>query len=106
MISRALAATIGHRGVTHSVLALLVCLIVLRWHGVSRTVVDPLAIGYLSHLGADLLTTSGLRLAWPFRQRYAIPLCRTGSPAESVIVMGVALWTIATMFSERWAFRM
>lgn len=90
MVSRPLAAMIGHRGVTHSVLAVLMCLAFLRWQGFRRAVIDPLAIGYLSHLGADLLTTSGLRLAWPLRQRQAIPLCRTGSVGEVVIVTVVA----------------
>jgi inner membrane protein len=91
VISRPLAAMIGHRGVTHSALAVLACLIFLRWQGFSRAVIDPLVIGYLSHLGADLLTSSGLRLAWPSRKRQAIPLCRTGSFAESIIVAGVAI---------------
>jgi membrane-bound metal-dependent hydrolase YbcI (DUF457 family) len=54
-------------------------------------------IGYLSHLGADLLTSSGLRLAWPSRQRQAIPLCRTGSFGESIIVAGVAIWAGVTL---------
>ena len=92
VISRPLAALIGHRGATHSVLAVLACLVVLRWQGFGRGVIDPLVIGYLSHLGADLLTSSGLRLAWPSRQRQAIPLCRTGSFSESIIVTAVAIW--------------
>ena len=97
VISRPLAATIGHRGVTHSVVAVLACLMLLRWQGFSRGVIDPLVIGYLSHLAADLLTSSGLRLAWPMRQRQAIPLCRTGSMSESIIVMGVAIWAGLTI---------
>src|ERR1700729_520560 len=68
VISRPLAAMIGHRGITHSALAVLVCLIVLRLQGVSRAVIAPPVIGYLSHLGADLLTSRGLRLAWPSRR--------------------------------------
>jgi inner membrane protein len=91
VISRPLAAMIGHRGVTHSALAVLACLIFLHWQGFSRAVIDPLVVGYLSHLGADLLTTGGLRLAWPSRRRQAIPLCRTGSFGESVIVAGIAI---------------
>ena len=97
VISRPLAALIGHRGVTNSVLAVLACLVLLCWQGFSRGVIDPLVIGYLSHLAADLLTSSGLRLAWPMRQRQAIPLCRTGSLTESVVVAGVALWAGLTI---------
>ena len=97
LISRPLAATIGHRGVTHSAVAVLVCIAVLRWQGFHRATIDPLVVGYLSHLAADLLTTSGVRLAWPSPRRQAIPLCRTGSLGESIIVTGVALWSGATM---------
>ncbi len=78
VISRPLAATIGHRGVTHSAVAVLVCLMFLRWQGCHRATIDPLVVGYLFYLAADLLTTSGLRLAWPPPRRQAIPLCRTG----------------------------
>ncbi len=92
VISRPLAATIGHRGVTHSLLAVAVGILALRWHGVSRAAVLPLVVGYLSHLIADLLTPAGLRLAWPLPRRYAIPLCRTGSPAELLIVTALLVW--------------
>jgi inner membrane protein len=91
IISRPLAATVGHRGVTHSFVAVLACVLILRWEGLNRRVIDPLVVGYLSHLAADLLTTSGLRLAWPLPKRQAIGLCRTGSFAETVIVAGVAI---------------
>jgi hypothetical protein len=36
-------------------------------------------------------------LAWPSPRRQAIPLCRTGSLGESIIVTGVALWSSVTM---------
>jgi len=93
VVSRPLAAMIGHRGVTHSVVAVLACLLLLRWQGFHPATSDPLVVGYLSHLVADLLTTGGLRLAWPLRKRQAIPLCRTGSFGESIIVTGVAIWS-------------
>jgi inner membrane protein len=97
LISRPLATVIGHRGMTHSAVAVLACLMGLRWQGFHRSTIDPLVIGYLSHLAADLLTTSGVRLAWPSPRRQAIPLCRTGSLGESIIVTSVALWSGATM---------
>jgi len=91
MISRPLGAMIGHRGLTHSLVAVITCLVFLRWEGLSHSVIDPLVVGYLSHLGADLLTTSGLRLAWPSSRRHSIGVCRTGSMTESVIVIGMSL---------------
>ena len=69
----------------------------LRWQGFHRATIDPLVVGFLSHLGADLLTTSGLRLTWPLAARQAIPLCRTGSPGELIIVTGVAIWSGASV---------
>lgn len=92
LISRPLAAVFGHRGFTHSILAVVACFVLLHWRGLGRAVVDPVVVGYLSHLGADLLTSSGLPLAWPLRWRFAIPLCRTGSPVELIIVAVVVAW--------------
>jgi inner membrane protein len=78
-------------GATLSALAVLSSLVLLRWGGFRHASSDPLVIGYHSHLGGDLLGPGGLRLVWPSRQRQAIPLCRTGSVGEVVIVTGMAL---------------
>jgi len=101
LISYPLAALIGHRGFTHSILAVVACSALLRWRGSGRAVVDPVVVGYLSHLAADLLTPSGLRLAWPLRRRFAIPLCKTGSPGELVLVMSLVVWVGATILGMR-----
>ncbi len=85
-VSSALAAALGHRGVTHSAIAVLALVALLAWAGYRRGTVSALAIGYLSHLAADMLTPRGLRLAWPLRRTWGLPLCRTGSPMEPVIV--------------------
>ena len=68
--------------------------LLLRSHGIGRAVSWPLVVGYLSHLGADLLTPAGLRLAWPLRGSVAVPVCRTGSPAEALVVAVVLAWTV------------
>jgi inner membrane protein len=101
VISRPLAATLGHRGFTHSFLAVIVCALLLRWQGLTRGIIAPVVVGYLSHLAADFFTSSGLRLAWPLHRRYALPLCKTGSPAESVIVVLFAIWVGATAMGLR-----
>jgi inner membrane protein len=90
LVSRPLASLLGHRGVTHSLLAVLAGAALLASQGVARDALDPLAVGYLSHLAADALTPAGLRLAWPMRARVAVPICRTGSAAEALIVAGLA----------------
>lgn len=95
-VSRVLAAVLGHRGVTHSAVAVLAASL-LAWR--TRTAeVWPVVIGYGSHLVADMLTPRGLRLAWPLRGSWGVALCRTGSPAEGIVValvLGAAWWSVA-----------
>lgn len=88
-VSTVLARVLGHRGVTHSLVAVVGLVALLLWAGQRRGAVSALAIGYLSHLAADMLTPRGLRLAWPLRQTWGVPVCRTGSPAEAMIVLGL-----------------
>jgi inner membrane protein len=95
-VSTAIASALGHRGITHSALAVVGLTMVLLHAGYRRGGVSALAVGYLSHLGADMLTPQGLRLAWPLRGIWAFPLCRTDSGMESVVVAlivgGVGWW--------------
>ncbi len=92
--SSAVAAALGHRGVTHSAVAVLALVALLSHAGYRRGAVSALAVGYLAHLAADMLTPRGLRLAWPLRRTWGVPLCRTGSPAESVIVAAACAATV------------
>ncbi len=85
-LSTVIAAVFGHRGVTHSLLALFGCWAALRHGAVPRGWAAPVVTGYLSHLFADLLTPGGLRLAWPLRGTWSLPLCRSGSPFEPLVV--------------------
>lgn len=91
-VSRLCAALLGHRGVTHSALAVFGCLWLLARHDVPERFAAPLVVGYLSHLAADLLTPAGLRLAWPMRGTWSLPLCRTGSPFEPLLVAVILAW--------------
>jgi inner membrane protein len=88
-LSSELAKLLGHRGATHSLLAIFGCVWLLASHGMPRGILAPMSVGYLSHLAADMLTPGGLRLAWPLRGTWSLPLCRTGSWAEPVIVVGL-----------------
>ena len=69
----------------------------LAHDGWSRAIVAPVLVGYLSHLAGDLLTPRGLRLAWPLKGTWALPLCRAGSPFEPLVVAAllVAAWCVA-----------
>jgi inner membrane protein len=97
-ISTAIASTFSHRGITHSAIAVLGLTTLLMHAGYRRGIVAALAIGYLSHLAADMLTPQGLRLAWPMRGTWGFPLCRTNSNMEPVVVavllFGIAWWLL------------
>jgi inner membrane protein len=97
-VSTAIASVLGHRGITHSAFAVFWFVVLLLHAGYQRGAVSALAVGYLSHLGADMLTPQGLRLAWPLRGTWGLPLCRTGSRMEAAVVLalvcGVAWWVL------------
>ncbi len=89
-VSVPLAALIGHRGLTHSLVAVAATLFLAATFGMGWMAL-PAAVGYLSHLAADALTPSGVPLLWPVRWRFALPLCRTGGVLEILVVVALAL---------------
>ncbi|MGL4431547.1 MAG: metal-dependent hydrolase [Plesiomonas shigelloides] len=101
-ISVPIAKVFGHRGFTHSLLAVALALWCLLYKlpasvPVPVGMVDAFIVGYLSHLLGDALTPAGVPLFWPVKQRFRLPLLnfRTGSHAETIIcVLMVAgsLW--------------
>jgi inner membrane protein len=86
------ARLFGHRGMTHSLIAVAGCAALLLDGRVPRSIAAPLVVGYLSHLVADLLTPGGLRLAWPMKGVWSLPLCRTGSAFEPLVVALMLSW--------------
>ena len=94
--------TPGHRRSTHSLLAVgLVGLLVHLALGALGVAGFPLelltalvVVGMLSHLAADAITDHGVPLLWPWRQHFGLPLFRTGSPFEHVVVLLVVVGTI------------
>ena len=88
IVSVPLSLLVGHRGVTHSALAVLAGLAVLAVIGMGG-LLAPVVVGYLSHLFADSLTPSGVPLLWPSRRRFSFNLCRTGSVTEIVLVAAI-----------------
>jgi inner membrane protein len=91
LISIPLSHLVGHRGVTHSliaILAMLILLVVTAFTMDTRIafLVPPVCIGYLSHIAGDALTPSGVPLLWPKRKRYTLNLFKTTSILESVFV--------------------
>lgn len=90
-VSTLVSGLFGHRGITHSAVAVVALIVVLTHGGYARVVTAALAVGYLSHLAADMLTPRGLRLAWPLRKTWGFPVCNTGSPAEAIVVTGLCV---------------
>jgi inner membrane protein len=98
VVSVPIAAVFGHRGMTHSMFAVVACIWVLRWDHEHWRVALPLVVGYASHLAADLFTPAGLCLTWPVRRTFALPLVKTGGFGEQVVVTFVAGWLYARSF--------
>ena len=80
-ISTIISGIFGHRGITHSLIALLTVSFG-GWHymhelNMGNVEVAPflagLSAGYLSHLLGDWMTNSGVPLLWPSKKRFVSP---------------------------------
>ncbi|WWO96952.1 MAG: metal-dependent hydrolase [Candidatus Dasytiphilus stammeri] len=75
-LSSTMRLIFGHRGFTHSILALAtaVKLIFLSRVIIPADVIQGMIIGYISHLIADSITPAGIPLLWPIRWKLRFPL--------------------------------
>lgn len=55
------------------------------------------ALGYLSHLFLDSLTTKGVWLLWPGGRRLGFPLVKQGGLPEPLVLVGIALALLPTL---------
>ena len=94
LISIPLGLVVGHRGVTHSLLAVVVGIAFLHWHG-GQSLTAPLVVGYLSHLVGDLCTPAGAPLLWPARGKWGLRLFPTGGVIEHGLAVLLALATLS-----------
>lgn len=101
-VSRPVARIFGHRGFTHSLLAIFAALALFymkipdSWV-LPADAVQGMVVGYLSHILADMLTPAGVPLLWPCRWRFRFPIVRPqkGNQLERVLCMVffvLALW--------------
>ncbi|WP_170210829.1 metal-dependent hydrolase [Tepidiphilus succinatimandens] len=97
-LSIPLSAVFGHRGITHSLIAVIgmsaliwYALHHLDWHpGYSVPFVVGIAVGYLSHLAGDWMTNYGVPLLWPMRRRFVAPVrIFTGDALEYVLAFAM-----------------
>lgn len=97
-ISKPLSMVLGHRGATHSLLAVLGSLMILNVSTPSSPLsgmIEPITVGYLSHLAGDALTPAGIPLLWPWKRRFGLPICSTGGLLEIILATAAAagaLW--------------
>ena len=77
-ISKPIARAFGHRGFTHSLLAVFALLATFylkvpeSWF-IPADALQGMVLGYLSHILADMLTPAGVPLLWPCRWRFRLP---------------------------------
>ena len=104
-LSLPISAIFGHRGITHSLLAVAGMSALAWWalraahwqQGFTVPMVIGVAVGYLSHLLGDWLTNSGVPLLWPNKRRFAAPvtLC-TGDLREYILGFVMYGWVVMT----------
>lgn len=100
-ISTPLARAFGHRGFTHSLLAVSAALSFFYIKVPESALVPPdvvqgMVTGYLSHILADMITPAGVPLLWPCRWRFRIPLLVTqkGNQLERVLCLAFFIWAV------------
>ena len=83
MLSLPLSWLFGHRGMTHSVLAVVACFAAAGWLG-GPLVARSAAIGYASHLAGDMIC-GRVPLLWPLGGRVGIRCFQVGSVVELLL---------------------
>lgn len=101
-LSHPIARAFGHRGFTHSLLAVIGGIALFNLKVPQHWVVPAdafqgLVLGYLSHIIADMLTPAGVPLLWPCRWRFRLPLLASqkGNQMERIFclaLVGIAMW--------------
>lgn len=93
-ISKPIARAFGHRGFTHSLLAVFALLATFYlkvpegWF-IPADALQGMVLGYLSHILADMLTPAGVPLLWPCRWRFRLPILvpQKGNQLERFILV-------------------
>lgn len=98
-LSNLIGYVFGHRGITHSLIAVFVLSTLLAERAHIPAWGVGLIVGYLSHLLGDWLTPAGIPLFWPNKKRWSSPMpFRTGSLVEKLVGIGTvaagAFWMV------------
>lgn len=85
---------LGHRGLTHSLIAAALATVGLYWAMQHQEFSWAIAFltGYLVHLAGDWNTNGGVPLAWPSERKFKAPWAfNTGGPVEAVLFFSLSL---------------
>ena len=99
--SFALARTVGHRTLTHSLLGVaLFALIAWLVLGAYPNLLLALIAGYASHVFADALNTRGVPLLWPLGRPFRLLPggIRSGGAVELVVALGVLGFALCELY--------
>ena len=100
-VSTVISGIFGHRGITHSFLAIfLIGFLMWKYGGIGQGLISAVSIGYLSHLFADFLTPHGVPLMYPLKTKFRFLLTfKTGGIGESLIAGCAGLFIIYAICS-------
>lgn len=103
VISKPLHSLLGHRTITHSLLAIVLLYCCLSasplWHLYARTI----SLGFVSHIIGDMLIgTTGVALFWPFKQKISVnPLGLKVGGAGEYLVFNLLILMIVILGLQR-----
>lgn len=111
-ISYPLGAVLGHRGLTHSLIACVACVFGIGWVATKAGAADtswltlgitaPFIVGYLSHVLADMLNPMGVPFFWPSQRAVRAPITWScGSLIERIVAWGCLMGAVAWA-APRW----
>ncbi|MBT0723230.1 metal-dependent hydrolase [Rosenbergiella sp. S61] len=104
-ISLPISRIFGHRGFTHSLIAVAigVFLLINKLPAnllVPNDVIQGMVLGYLSHILADMLTPAGVPLLWPCRWRFRLPILPASKHPQPERYFCIALLTFTVLTPE------
>lgn len=98
----ALGRASGHRGFSHSLVALVVASLGVRL--LYEPLTTAFVVGYASHLVLDLLNKRPERLLWPLHGGLCLRLCESGRLVDSVLFVGGVAVCGWLLLGNEWSF--
>jgi inner membrane protein len=92
---------LGHRGMLHSLFMWLLLSLIAGIYFRGSMMWIAFGVGYASHLLADMLTTAGIPLLWPWRRRWhllpSFVAIKTGSAAEYAATIIICMFAVGLL---------